>query len=87
MGLPAGPVLQPHEALEDPHVIARDTIKTIQTPEGIEQRIPGPSAKFSRTPIDIRATAPALGENNREILNELGISVEKQKGLEEKGIL
>ena len=86
-GLPGGAVLRPEEAVNDPHVKARETIKSVQTPEGVEQLIPGPSAKFSRTPVDVRKTARPLGADTTDVLNELGIGEEDQRNLEEKGVV
>jgi crotonobetainyl-CoA:carnitine CoA-transferase CaiB-like acyl-CoA transferase len=86
--IPAGPVLSPQQALEDPHVIARDFLKPIAYP-GLEQ--PAPVADtpvdLSETPGKIRARAPTLGEHTDQILAELGYDEAAIAALREKRVV
>jgi crotonobetainyl-CoA:carnitine CoA-transferase CaiB-like acyl-CoA transferase len=86
--IPAGPVLSPQQALEDPHVIARDFLKPIAYP-GLEQ--PAPVADtpvdLSETPGKIRARAPTLGEHTDQILAELGYDQAAIAALREKRVV
>jgi crotonobetainyl-CoA:carnitine CoA-transferase CaiB-like acyl-CoA transferase len=81
-------VLSPQQALEDPHVIARDFLKPIAYP-GLEQ--PAPVADtpvdLSETPGKIRARAPTLGEHTDQILAELGYDQAAIAALREKRVV
>jgi crotonobetainyl-CoA:carnitine CoA-transferase CaiB-like acyl-CoA transferase len=73
--VPAGPVLSPQAALDDPHTQARQIFKPVDYP-GLPT--PAPVAdtpvKLSRTPGGIRTRPPLLGEHTDAILAELGFS-------------
>lgn len=49
--------------------------------------IVGPAAKFSRTPTTIRKPAPALGENNAEVLGALGVDLAELMRLKAEGVV
>jgi formyl-CoA transferase len=86
-GLPIAPVRSYAEAARDPHVADREMLQAT-TVEG-NPRIPvvGPAAKFSRTPVRVRAGAPALGAHNDEILAELGIEPAERAELKSSGVI
>jgi crotonobetainyl-CoA:carnitine CoA-transferase CaiB-like acyl-CoA transferase len=46
-----------------------------------------PPMRFSRTPAEVRRSAPLPGQHNREVLREVGLSDEDIGDLEEAGIL
>ncbi len=85
--IPAGPILSVEQAMADPHLRERGTIRTISDPVLGEFNVPGFPMKFSHTPAVEDLPAPFLGQHNREILDRLGYSAEHIKGLEERGIL
>jgi crotonobetainyl-CoA:carnitine CoA-transferase CaiB-like acyl-CoA transferase len=71
--VPAGPVYNLDQVLADPHVVATEAFEPITFP-GIDR--PAPIAKapltlsdFARGPI---RRAPLAGENNDDVLAELG---------------
>jgi formyl-CoA transferase len=61
------------QAARDPHVLAREMLQETVQEDGSIAPIVGPAAKFSRTPVKVRSGAPALGADNDQILEELGI--------------
>lgn len=61
------PVLSLAEAPDHPHNLARDTFVEV---DGVRQ--PAPAPRFSRTPGQVRAPAPAHGADTDQILDELG---------------
>lgn len=73
--LPAGPVLSPQQALDDPHVAARGLLQPVDYPG-----LPAPAplmrtpVELSETPGAIRRRAPTLGEHTDEIMESLGYS-------------
>ena len=73
--LPAGPVLDLSQVLEDPQVRAREPLHYLDYP-GAPKPVPlaNPAVRLSATPGSIRRRAPTLGEHTDEILKELGYS-------------
>jgi crotonobetainyl-CoA:carnitine CoA-transferase CaiB-like acyl-CoA transferase len=73
--LPAGPVLDLAQVLEDPQVKARELLRYLDYP-GAPKPVPlaNPALRLSATPGSIRRRAPTLGEHTNEILGELGYS-------------
>jgi formyl-CoA transferase len=85
-GVPAAPVRSYAEAARDPHVAAREMLQRVPQPDGTPVPVTGPPAKLARTPIRVRACAPALGAHTEEILTELGITAEALRDLVTAGV-
>jgi formyl-CoA transferase len=85
-GIPAAPVRTYHQAAADLHVRERDMLQETQQEDSRNAPITGPAAKFSRTPINVRRRAPALGEHNEEILAELGLDSAERRRLRTLGV-
>lgn len=64
IGIPAGPVHNVAEALQQPHTAARDMLITRPDYQGL-----GLPIKLSATPGQVSRKPPKLGESNLEILN------------------
>ena len=83
-GAVCAPVRSVAEIFEDPHILERESIKSIPDAELghiVMQNVVG---KFSRTPGSIRSTGPTQGQHNQEILVErMGYT---RKELEAAGI-
>lgn len=75
------------QILQDPQVLARDMVRTIQHPAG-DLRVLGPVAKFSETPSNVYAPPPLLGQHTEEILKDLlDFDTEKILALRESGAI
>lgn len=85
--VPCYPVLSIPEVFEDPHVLHRGMLQEMRHPtEGVLKHI-GTPVKLSRTPGGIRTQPPKLGENNDEVLGELGLRAEELRALRAGGVI
>ncbi len=76
--IPAGPVMDTREVLDDPQVQARELLQYVDYP-GAPKSVPLASTpvRLSVTPGEIRHRAPTLGEHTDEVLKELGYAKEE----------
>ena len=87
-GVPAGPVLDGKELVEEPHLNEHGLFEMVTHPEAGTHPYIGMYAKLSKTPGSIRMPAPCLGEHNQYVFGELlGLSQEEMVQLEEEGII
>ncbi len=86
--IPAGPVLDAKELVEEPHLNERGLYETLTHPEVGTHPYIGMYARLSKTPGSLRKPAPCLGEDNQYVYGELlGLSPEEMAQLEEQGII
>jgi crotonobetainyl-CoA:carnitine CoA-transferase CaiB-like acyl-CoA transferase len=67
-----GPVMDVGQVLDDPYVHARASLVAMADPDAGSLPMHNVVPRFSRTPGSLRRTAPALGEDTLDILQELG---------------
>ncbi|MDB5623476.1 MAG: CoA transferase [Devosia sp.] len=75
-GIPAGPIYDYAQALDNPHVRHREAVIEIEHPVEGSFRALGFAAKLSATPAQVRMPPPLLGQHTQEILAELGLQAE-----------
>jgi formyl-CoA transferase len=75
-GVPAGKVYTAKDIAEDPHYRARNMILLQTTRDGYEVDVPGVVPKLMGTPGTVRNSAPGLGDDTDEVLQELGYSTQ-----------
>lgn len=85
--IPAGPLLSPQEALDDPHV--REQLLVHVPVDGLSKPAPyvKPPVTFGATPGEIRKGPPRAGEDNDEVLGEAGFTPEEIAALREQKVI
>lgn len=73
-GIAVGPVNTVAEALEDPHIHAREMVAELTHPEYGPLKYLGIPIKLSDTPGSLETAPPRFGEHNRDVLRQLGFS-------------
>jgi len=87
-GVPAGEIFTAENMLSDEHYAARDMVLRRTNRDGLDVPMTGIVPKFSRTPGDVAAAGPALGEHTEEVVRGIaGIDRTTFDGLLAEGIL
>lgn len=86
-GLAVNKVNTLQDFVDDPHVQARGIIEEWVNVKGATVRAVGPVPSFAHNPGQHWRPAPAWGQDNEEVLAELGYSPEQIAALYEHGIL
>lgn len=82
--IPCGPVLTVSEAINHPHIKAREMIVHCEHPTIGDMQIQGCVMKMSETPGSVEAPAPLLGQHNCEVF---GLTEEEVAHLKEEGVM
>jgi glutaryl-CoA transferase len=69
-GIPCGRINSVAQALESPHTLAREMVRTVEHPTAGEVKMLGIPFRFSETPASVRRPPPTLGQHTAEILRE-----------------
>ncbi len=85
-GIPAGPILDVSQILDDPHVKEREMFVRTEHPTLGEVTVNGCAVKLMGTPAAVRAPAPALGQDNEAVFSALGLSPAELAALKEKNV-
>lgn len=86
-GIPAGPILDISQILADPHVKEREMFVEMDHPTLGRITVNGCAIKLMDTKPTVRTPAPALGQNNRAIFEDLlGLSETDYTALAGKGV-
>jgi crotonobetainyl-CoA:carnitine CoA-transferase CaiB-like acyl-CoA transferase len=86
-GVPSGPINNYAEALADPHALSRDMIVDLVHPGAGPIHALGVPVKLSDTPGAVDRPAPLLGQDNADVLAELGYSEAEQRSLNDSGVI
>jgi crotonobetainyl-CoA:carnitine CoA-transferase CaiB-like acyl-CoA transferase len=85
--IPVAKVLQAPLMYDDPQLVARDYYEAHDHAKTGVRRYPGWPMRFSFADTHHRRGAPTLGQHNREILGELGLSENEIARLAEDGVI
>jgi crotonobetainyl-CoA:carnitine CoA-transferase CaiB-like acyl-CoA transferase len=73
-GVPCGPIYKMDNVFADPQVRHLGMAVAVPKPEGGELKLVGPAVRLSRTPARMKRAIGPPGENNDEVLREIGYS-------------
>ena len=85
--VPAGLAYTAKDIVEDPHYRSRNMILEQQTRDGYTVAVPGIVPKLLGTPGSVRSSAPHLGDDTDEVLEEVGFSAQDIKALRERKVV
>ncbi|HVX30825.1 MAG TPA: CoA transferase [Nitrolancea sp.] len=85
--IPCGPIYNVGQALDHPQVRHRQMVVERPHPTMGNVRLLGLPVKLRETPGDVFRVPPLLGEQNDEILSELGMPPDEIERLRERGIV
>lgn len=83
--VPASPLNDVAQALENPYVTARDRVRELSQPGGQKTRVLAPPIHFAGETYEM-TPAPILGGDTDDLLEELGYDAETQAKLRETGV-
>ena len=87
-GIAAGPVMNPKDLYEDPHLRERGFFETVTHREAGTHPYPGLAWKMSKTPGHVWKPGPCLGEHNEYILGDiLGVTRDELAELENDQVI
>jgi formyl-CoA transferase len=86
-GVPAGPINNFAQAMQDEHFLARGMVEEIEHPVIGKMKTVGFPSKFSLTPSQIRSPAPLFAQHTDEILHGVGMSEEEVSHLRQEGCI
>jgi crotonobetainyl-CoA:carnitine CoA-transferase CaiB-like acyl-CoA transferase len=86
--VPSGPIYTLDQVFEDVQVKHRRMKTTLSHAAGVDVPSVDSPIRLSDTPVDLKRSAPVLGDANEQVLkHELGLTDEQIQGLKEKGII
>jgi crotonobetainyl-CoA:carnitine CoA-transferase CaiB-like acyl-CoA transferase len=87
-GIPCGPIQSVGQACEDPQVLARDMVVSLNHPKAGPIRVTGNPIKLSETPGAVHSPPPLLGEHNAAVLHDwLHLDAAEVALLQQEGVL
>ena len=87
-GIPAGPIYNVSDIMEDPHIRDdREMFIHVDHPVMGDVILNGNPVKLSDTKADIRFPSPTLGQHNHDVLSEIGYSDAEIQEMQQKGVL
>lgn len=86
--VPIAPILTIEQACKHPHLVERETIRTVKDPVFGDYQVPGMPLRFSESPRHPDLRAAYLGEHNVEVFSKYaGVSEAEVRKLEQEGAL
>ena len=86
-GIPNGPINDIAEMFEDPQIIARGMLVSMEHPTIEDLKVTGSPLNLSKTPVTMRKHPPLYGEHTDSILAEIGYSPDQISKFKENKII
>jgi crotonobetainyl-CoA:carnitine CoA-transferase CaiB-like acyl-CoA transferase len=86
-GAAIAPIYDVEQLVNDPHVIARETVTTVDDEDLGPIKMQNLIFRLGETPGGIRWTGRRLGQDNDEVYAELGLEPARLAELKEKGVV
>ncbi len=87
-GIPAGPIQNMAQVVQDPQIVARDMMVELIHPTAGNFTVPGSPLKFRNHPAKVEQPAPDLGQHTEEIYQQLcGCSLDEIQTLRAQGVI
>jgi crotonobetainyl-CoA:carnitine CoA-transferase CaiB-like acyl-CoA transferase len=86
-GAAIAPIYDVEQLVNDPHVVARDTITTVPDEDLGDLKMQNLIFRMGDTPGAIRWAGRRLGQDNADVFAELGVDEQELVALREKGVL
>jgi CoA:oxalate CoA-transferase len=84
-GIPWGPVATLPDVCSMPQIAAREMLVSVDHPSLGELRLPGVPIKLGASPGSVRTPPPGVGQDNEEVLVQLGYADEEIAALRDSG--
>ena len=86
--VPIAPILTVEQAVKHPHLVERETIRTVHDPVFGSYQVPGMPLRFSEGPRHPDLRAAYMGEHNVDVFTQYaGVSAAEVRKLEQEGAL
>lgn len=86
--VPGGRLFGPADMVADPHFAAREAVLDVDHPKWPGLKMQGFFPKFSETPGRLRRLAPqSVGQDNGDVLGDLGLSASELDALKGRGVI
>lgn len=87
-GVPAGPIYNIDQVVNDPHIAgAREMFVSVGHPIAGQVKLTNQAIKMSGTPTGVRTPSPLLGQHNREVFTEIGLTESEIAQLSDDGAI
>jgi len=88
VGVPCGPINTVAQALNHPHTLAREMVRTVKHASAGDLKLVGIPFQMNGTPATIRRPPPRLSEHTDEVLGgELGLSKQRLEALRAEKVI
>jgi len=75
------------DIISDPQALVNNYFPLAEHPSGQKMRVVGSPFQLSKAPLEIRSSAPALGQHTEEVLLELGYGWEQIQELKDERVV
>jgi len=87
-GVPAGPIYNIAQVVNDPHIAgAREMFVSVEHAIAGRVKLTNQAIKMTDTPTGIRSASPMLGQHNREVFTEIGLTSSEIDKLSQDGAI